>query len=540
MTLKTHLTVLYWSASTYSSAPAFYIPDVVGPDERLRKWNTVTYQQFLSDVEQSARMWSSKLRKCFIAPRSVVGLWLGGMTYADVLHIYGVARAGYIPQLFSLRLPNPDVVYELLHRAGGQAMIYDSSFASVVRDCPVPAIVTVDLGAAAVDNVPLPPIPEPLSEEDTAMIFHTSGSTSGSPKLVHCSYKWLDAIVAKGDLISRPFHEDRKDVIVWMGSMCHIGQTVTLVGALQHGTCVIQPTTLAFSSDELIRMISDCGLNRLTQFATSVAKHLRNSHENPRLLALLQGLDEVLYAGLPLPVEEEKWGRQNGILLRNLFGNTECGPMLISVGGRGQDASLLQPLEGTKYAFLPITAGSGHQENTHHNANSQLLELVILAESPDCPDPSLRQTDGHLHTGDLFVEAAPRRYVSRGRDDDWIKSENSLRCDTKAIEENVRATCADLVAECVVVGNGRPSPALFVEPKGDIDGDKLRKDIIRRTRHFHSRRYLHERIVSSDYIIVVARNTLPRTATKGNIRRRAVEDAFKTELDRVYKVSSKA
>lgn len=95
-------------------------------------------------------------------------------------------------------------------------MIYDSSFASVVRDCPVPAIVTIDLGAAAVDNVPLPPIPEPLSEEDTAMIFHTSGSTSGSPKLVHCSYKWLDAIVAKGDLISRPFHKDRKDVIVWM------------------------------------------------------------------------------------------------------------------------------------------------------------------------------------------------------------------------------------------------------------------------------------------------------------------------------------
>lgn len=91
-----------------------------------------------------------------------------------------------------------------------------------------------------------------------------------------------------------------------------------------------------------------------------------------------------------------------------------------------------------------------------------------------------------------------------------------------------------LVAECVVVGTGRPSPALFIEPAKDMDHDKLKKDIIRKTRQFHSRRYLHERITSTNMIIIVPQGTLPRTATKGNIRRKAVEEAYAAQLDQIY------
>jgi hypothetical protein len=67
-----------------------------------------------------------------------------------------------------------------------------------------------------------------------------------------------------------------------------------------------------------------------------------------------------------------------------------------------------------------------------------------------------------------------------------------------------------------------------------MDQNKLKREIIRKTRHFHSRRYLHERIISSDMIVIVPRQTLPRTSTKGNIRRRAVEEAFKAEIDKIF------
>lgn len=77
---------------------------------------------------------------------------------------------------------------------------------------------------------------------------------------------------------------------------------------------------------------------------------------------------------------------------------------------------------------------------------------------------------------------------------------------------------------------------LFVEPATDCDHAKLKRDILRRTRQFHSRRYLHERITSANMIVVVARGTLPRTVTKGNIRRKAVEEAYQPVLDKLYGV----
>jgi len=100
--------------------------------------------------------------------------------------------------------------------------------------------------------------------------------------------------------------------------------------------------------------------------------------------------------------------------------------MLVSVGGNGQDVHLLVPLEGTSYGFFPIEF-----DNESSTSTGQLLELVVFSESSDCPDVSLRSADGHFHTGDLFLEVEAGKYLSRGRRDDWIKSENCLRCDTK-------------------------------------------------------------------------------------------------------------
>lgn len=309
-----------------------------------------------------------------------------------------------------------------------------------------------------------------------------------------------------------------------------------LLGAIQNGACTIQPTRIDFSSDELLDMIARCGLNRLRQFPAFLGIHMRNSRMNPKLLAQLCALDEIFYSGQAMPQEDEEWAYKNDMKLFNVFANTECGIMLTSIRGGGRPGPSLRPISGMKYGFFPVAGTDGQSNGAYQNLNSSLVELVILGDSPDCPDPSLRAADGHYHTGDLFLEVEPGAYISRGRNDDWIKSSTALRCDTKAIEDNVRATCEDLVSECIVVGNLRPSPVLFIEanPTLTMDAEQLKKDILRRTRHFHSRRYVHERITLAKMIMVVPAGTLPRTITKGNIRRRAVEDMFKTELDAIF------
>ena len=116
--------------------------------------------------------------------------------------------------------------------------------------------------------------------------------------------------------------------------MCHIGQTFSdyqasdyhfrnfkfyfpvFIGTLQHGSCVIQPTAIGFSSEELIDMIRRCGLNRLNQYASFLSIHFRNARQNAKLLSVLLSLDDVLYSGLPLSKEDEQWALKIGIKLR--------------------------------------------------------------------------------------------------------------------------------------------------------------------------------------------------------------------------------
>lgn len=67
-------------------------------------------------------------------------------------------------------------------------------------------------------------------------------------------------------------------------------------------------------------------------------------------------------------------------------------------------------------------------------------------------------------------------------------------CVLRAIEDNVYTTCKDIVANCVVVGNSRPFPALFVEPRiptaSPAAEAELKREVIQRTSEFHSLQYV--------------------------------------------------
>lgn len=137
------------------------------------------------------------------------------MTYQDVLHIYGISRAGYVPQLFSIRLPNPDVVLELLRKQNARALIYAPEFAHATSNFPLSAFRAIDMDEMEPSSVELPPL-SPKNGDQTVFVFHTSGSTSGSPKLVPCSQRWLSTIVAKAKFICTPRDPQRRDVATWM------------------------------------------------------------------------------------------------------------------------------------------------------------------------------------------------------------------------------------------------------------------------------------------------------------------------------------
>ena len=97
-------------------------------------------------------------------------------------HIYGMSRAGYVPQMFGLRLPNPIAIFETLQKAGGRALVCEPSFEVDLSGCPVPSYPSIQ-----------------VHEQN---IWRTSfylycGSTSGNPTLIPYNQQWVDNVIAK-------------------------------------------------------------------------------------------------------------------------------------------------------------------------------------------------------------------------------------------------------------------------------------------------------------------------------------------------------
>ena len=155
----------------------------------------------------------SLVPKC---PDSTFHSRLGGIAYTDVLHVYGITRAGYIPQMFNLRLSNPTVIFELLQKTGARALVCDPSAHVDLSGCPVPNYSDIQVRDRDVPDVVLPPLRIDRSASDLVFIFHTSGSTSGSPKLIPCNRRWVDSIIAKSKQLAQVRSTRGQDVVVAM------------------------------------------------------------------------------------------------------------------------------------------------------------------------------------------------------------------------------------------------------------------------------------------------------------------------------------
>jgi len=199
-----------------------------------------------------------------------------------------MTRAGYVPQMFSLRLPNPIVIFELLQKAGGRALVCEPSFKVDLSGCPVPSYSAIQVHEQDVEDVALPPLRIDHPASDLLFILHTSGSTSGSPKLVPCNRQWIDNIIAKFKRRADPRSTQGRGVTVAMygnlrnclvlffdltflillihrGSMCHSGQMLSK-----------RPTLAFFFSPSVLTGVSLSSVDRL--FVPWVVYHPTHIH----------------------------------------------------------------------------------------------------------------------------------------------------------------------------------------------------------------------------------------------------------------------
>ncbi|KAL0579504.1 hypothetical protein V5O48_002488 [Marasmius crinis-equi] len=546
-TFRTPLTNLKRAVDCWPSAAAFKIP-IIENSVDIAGYSEVTYEEFYKGVEKAASYWRNKLSGDGVPAGSVVGVCLLGYTYTDVLHVYGLMMAEYIPQTFTLFPSAIEALNTLLKSSGAQALIYQEGHFDRVKSW-ISTHTTLKLYPAisafpepeSDSNPPLPGLSsEKHSDDDIVIIVHTSGSTSGIPKCVPYTYRFMDAAVAKAALTCVPGPTRTRDVNSWLGSACQAANLTFVLSTIYYGGCTMAQTHKSPSASEWKCMITLGGLTRATLFPTVLSRVIQYCAKNAELLELMRTLDSIMFAGAAMPPEELEWAKESGLKLMNLYGSTECGtPMLLSDrSGDGKPEHLclarLLKSDGTplvRYRFDPVACS-----DLYHG--EELKELVVLADSEDLPVRSFLQDDGTFHTGDIFEEVAPGEFVHRGRQDDFIKMAYGQKCDAGAIENIARNVCNGLFTDCVVIGSDRPSPVLVAEAdmKSDSVEMDLKQDIYQRISESeaHRRLYPHEQIASPDSVIVVRNGSLPRTATKGNIRRKAVGISMKETLDKIF------
>ncbi|SPJ74121.1 uncharacterized protein FTOL_03851 [Fusarium torulosum] len=533
-TFKTPSSELQASAKKHPDLAVFKLPQQSATGTT---YNDITFLQFQKDVEASARYWTDQLRSVGVQERAVVGVWLKGHAYKDAVHIWGLNWAGFIPQLVSLNMTNPSVIYELLERAEAKALIHEPGYADSIENCPFPHLHAGDvISEEDVERLPSLVPWQPADSDDVLFIYHTSGSTSGVPKLVPITAKWADYVIGLSGFYEAKANMSRDRMVsLHIGSFCHMAASFLTWFTVREGSCTILPTVMPYPISEVHQLLDEQGLSTVCMFPPYLSALLRKARKDPSLLESLKKADVLGSGGLDPDPVDEAWGRSQGLHMLNVMASTEIG--IAMMNDSRETSGHLETVPGTKNEFIPVDK---------LESGEQLLELVLPADAPNCPVPNLRSADGKFHTGDLFIEIGPRKYLCKGRNDNWIKMTSGGRTDTVSIEVNIMETCGDdLVNAVVVVGVKRPCPTIIIEPKdksvlnhegADLEASvqSLKEDILRRITPFHQRRYTHERIVDTRYIVVVPQGTLPRTVSKGNIRRQEVEKVFKSDLDTIY------
>ncbi|KAJ7661325.1 acetyl-CoA synthetase-like protein [Mycena polygramma] len=504
-------------------------------------WVSISYATYLGDLERSAAYWVETLGRQGLKQNDVVGLWITGVKYSDLAHIYGLARAGFVPEVLNANM-TALIVRDLLAKTKGKTLIFEPNFVDRVADIGLPSIPIPDLATLQTVSSPLPALPE-VTPTDVAIIFHTSGTVSGVPKPVPEPHRWVKCQAqVQWPSIFQCYRNGPQLVVNNIGSFANVGSATTISYLSWSGHCLIQTSKPDFDVDEFLAMVDE-GLNAMILYAPWLSKLLDIARENPTVLTALENMGQINYTGAALNPDDEIWATEQGILVTSCYAATEAGTCLVTPLAEKGILPGMRVIEGIGCQFIPTRGldptSDLDGDSAQRSHGGQLYDLFLPEDSPNCPHPSVRnRPNGHI-TGDLFEEVERGVYCFRGRNDDWIRTGKHLSfCDTKSIEDRVLTSCADLVQNCVVVGHYKPAVVLFVEPITPIsspeDDDLLKASILDRISDFNSRLFAHEKINSTLQIVSVSSGSLPRTAEKGNIRRRAVEDDHSAELKDIY------
>lgn len=252
----------------------------------------------------------------------------------ETVNLFSLQRANYVPHLVSTYVEDANLVRSLFEESGAKVVVCDVNDVKEWEQLRKHFDVIPFLGLDGPPSTSTLDISRPLpaldgKADDILSIGQSSGSSSGRPKLVPCTRRWLDANAQKLTIDGQ-----RTPVIIRNGAICSAPQLsrayiipvllkylpilllTPQTGFLRsffHGDCTVLTPKLVWQPDELAGIISECGVTNISLYASLVGDIIHKARNSPNLREKLRTLDSLAYGGGPLDERSLEWAKEMNI-----------------------------------------------------------------------------------------------------------------------------------------------------------------------------------------------------------------------------------
>jgi thioester reductase-like protein len=307
---------------------------------------------------------------------------------------------------------------------------------------------------------------------------------------------------------------------------------LTCFATINFGGCVVFVERLPPSAQEIVQAIKT---NKTTLLSASplVLEQMISYLQETNDYSIADHLKLVLVGGAPLKPESGDWLLSHGINIRNGYGSTETGHVLISdFNQKSRNWNSLRPLlkdsQGVYYAMF----------ETNDVSEPDVKHLYLRGGCPTLATHISNRLDGGYDTNDLFKEHPdyPGYYVYLCRRDDILVMENGEKTNPIPMEAMIRQS--PVVKQVVVLGQGRRCTAALIQ----IDMQhalKLNPNQINASVHEAVKKAniscpKHSTVLPQMVWILPFNKTLPST-DKGTVMRKKAAAEYADVIEKLYK-----
>eukprot|EP01054_Gregarina_sp_Poly1_P010680 Gregarina_sp_Poly_1__10679@NODE_807_length_6221_cov_56_782580_g588_i0_p1_GENE_NODE_807_length_6221_cov_56_782580_g588_i0NODE_807_length_6221_cov_56_782580_g588_i0_p1_ORF_typecomplete_len1179_score177_24NAD_binding_4/PF07993_12/7_2e45AMPbinding/PF00501_28/4e35PPbinding/PF00550_25/2_6PPbinding/PF00550_25/1_5e06Epimerase/PF01370_21/5_2e093Beta_HSD/PF01073_19/0_00051RmlD_sub_bind/PF04321_17/19RmlD_sub_bind/PF04321_17/0_043GDP_Man_Dehyd/PF16363_5/0_026DUF3098/PF11297_8/0_18_NODE_807_length_6221_cov_5 len=374
--------------------------------------------------------------------------------------------------------------------------------------------------------------PGPNELEEARICLHSSGSTRLPSPIYLLNSRIITDCILMYVTQMKTFqeNEDLLRTLVLAPTAHLMGFTYIVAATMILGFTSVLALSPRFppSVPEILHTIELGNVKRLVTVPAILETIILSLPDSSPQWKVMQQLDSITFGGAPLPRHLGNKFKAKGIKVGSGYGSTEGGINMVSSDEDG-DPTALSMLPFASWKFIP-------QDGNETTAT--VFELVILKNSFSLA-PGVANCDEGFATSDLFRRGKrPGEWHHVGRKGDTLVHINGEKTNAALMEEAILNHAQGKIFRASVLGSGRSSTALLVEPNWDMvdlnaSEDELYAIALQAARAANRISPQHSRILP-DKIKVLTRDQHIPTSEKGNIQRFKVMQIFEKEIEELY------